>query len=213
MLKTSKYYLSAFYIGFVFGVTPSYSDSLVGDFTQRSNHSWVERNYKDVNKQMIDTSCGAASVANILIKYYGRKISEFTILKETGINKTTYSIKDLEKVVNKIGFKAVLFAMDYDALLELKIPVIIHYNGVKDGHFVVLRTINSRYVTVADPAWGNRMLTRSQFEKLWASKDGMAKGMAILRSMDDKSPPQRNYFGNINDNNRRTFFINQNEGF
>lgn len=158
------------------------------------NEPW--KNHRDYNvvKQMLDTSCGAASVANILQNFYHDEINEFQVLDAMRISKPTYSFSDLKVGVEKLGYRGVSFSTTYEGMQQLKIPIIVHFNAVTDGHFVVLRTITDNFVLVADPAFGNTRYSRHQFEKMWASSDDYGRAFAILPNNNRVHKGAKNYF-------------------
>lgn len=125
-------------------------------------------------KQNLDYSCGAASIATILTKYYKRPITEKRVL-ELLVNVTkkkgAASFADMQKILPELGFKGIGLATSWEQLLNLKIPVLAYVKQRKQDHFTVLSGINKTHVKLSDPSLGNRILTRGQFKKIWETRD------------------------------------------
>ena len=73
-----------------------------------------------VEKQDLDYSCGAASVATILRFFYNKEVYEKNILeyviKLSEDKDSTTSFFDLQKAVAKFGFKAVGIFISFEKL-------------------------------------------------------------------------------------------------
>ena len=132
--------------------------------------SWSEIRYTGMAKQQFDFSCGAASLVNMLMNYYGVPASELEIIARIG-PKSAYSMTDLARIAEDYGFKPVGLALDYEGLMRFRRPLIVYLNYWDDGHFSVLRAIDRHGVWLADPAWGNTRLRRTRFEKFWRTRD------------------------------------------
>lgn len=133
-----------------------------------------------VTKQDVDYSCGASSLSTILTYFYQIPKTERQILDDMALDDVMSSFLDLARVSQKYGFTARGMMMDYDTLAKLKIPAIVYVNHKRSDHFSVVRAIDEYNVYLADSSWGNRTLTRRQFEKMWLSTDNQSKGKALL---------------------------------
>lgn len=141
--------------------------------------------YKDikdskVTKQDVDYSCGASSLSTILTYFYQTPKTEQQILDDMALDDVMSSFLDLAKVSEKYGFTARGAMMDYDTLVKLKIPAIVYVNHKRSDHFSVVRAIDEYNVYLADSSWGNRTLTRRQFEKMWLTTDNQSRGKVLL---------------------------------
>lgn len=102
------------------------------------------------------------------------------------------SLADLERGAKTVGFKAVsLKVRDANAAvkaLEKLTPVIARLR-IHDEllHFVVVRDIESEWVSIADPGYGNVRMPISQFLPRWQEGDGvmLAVGTLPFRSWKD----------------------------
>ncbi|MEL4073136.1 cysteine peptidase family C39 domain-containing protein [Ochrobactrum sp. GPK 3] len=160
-------------------VMPAAGDDFISAHKTFMQKNWKQGRDRRVSKQLFDTSCGAASVVNILKEYFHFGTNEMKVMQAMHVGKSTYSMLDLSKAVRALGFETTVFAAPYDTLKLIKSPVIIHFNDTRDGHFVVLRSISDNYILVSDPAWGLRRFTRQQFIARWSSADDMVRAMAI----------------------------------
>ena len=152
--------------------------------------SWSEMRDKNLTKQEYDYSCGAASLSSILEHYYGlenaseKEILDFVLLsKGIDINqketielndemkqKAHLSFYDMVEYAERRGFKAFGLAVDLPALSALKSPVIIYVKVRNIEHFSVLKGIDSRFVYLADPSFGNIKVSIAKFVEMFYPK-------------------------------------------
>ena len=156
-------------------ITPRESNILSTPIT------WQAIQKKNVVKQNVDYSCGSASLATILTYFYNQPTTESQVIKDLALNKQMASFQDLANVSQKYGFIGRGIATNYDSLKKIKIPAIVYLNHNRTDHFSVLRAIDDTHVYLADPSWGNRTLTRKQFEKIWNTRnDAQYQGKVLL---------------------------------
>lgn len=131
-----------------------------------------------VVRQQYDFNCAAASLATLLNYQYGESFSELGITnalltsvepkKRAATRKTGFSLFEIEKVSHALGYKTAGYKFDtLDELKAFNFPSIVRVILNDTPHFVVLKKIKSGRVFLADPAWGNRSMTRYQFSKIW----------------------------------------------
>ena len=146
--------------------------------------TWKDLRDSDIEKQDEDFSCGFASVATILRFFYGKEVYEKDILDEVirvGDDDTA-SWSDLEKAVQKFGFKAVGLTLSFEKLRSIKIPAIVYLRYRNKDHFSVIRGVNETgLVWLGDPSWGNRKFSESRFKSMWETRnDNTLKGKILL---------------------------------
>ena len=136
----------------------------------------VDLRFKNVVRQRFDLSCGAAAVATLMRYYYGDKITEQTIIKDIAtygdvakIKKFGFSMLELKRFGDRRGYVVRGFKVkSAQDLANLKIPVLTLINVRGYSHFVILKGIRNGQVYVADPAYGNRNYSLSEFETGWS---------------------------------------------
>lgn len=153
--------------------------------------TWQAIQKKNVVKQNVDYSCGSASLATILTYFYNQPTTKSQVIKDLALNKQMASFQDLANVSQKYGFIGRGIATNYDSLKKIKIPAIVYLNHNRTDHFSVLRAIDDTHVYLADPSWGNRTLTRKQFEKIWNTRnDAQYQGKVLLILPTDNKQKQ-----------------------
>ena len=144
------------------------------------------RSLKEIREHRVvmqrwDISCGAAALATVLAYGFSDFVTERDVAT-TMLGKTDpirvrfrggFSFLDMQRYVEARGYQAAGFRqMGIDDLLHYEspiVPVLLH--GFP--HFVVFRGMNdSGHVRLADPAFGNRTMSREAFETVWS--DGLA---------------------------------------
>ncbi len=167
--------------------------------SQTSIQSWKTLRDKNVVKQDLDYSCGAASIATVLTAYYQRPTTEKEILElltsVTG-KKGAASFSDMQKILPLIGFKGLGLATSWENLQSLKIPVLVYVSHRKQDHFAILSGINNNYARLADPSLGNRVLTRGQFKSIWETRkqQGLEGKMLAIIPINSNKLVNNNFF-------------------
>ncbi len=156
--------------------------------------SLLEMRQKNVTLQEWDLSCGAAALTTILRYQHGIEITEKEVAtsliqrKEYIENpdllkyKQGFSLLDLKRYVESIGLAGNGFGkLQLDDLIE-QAPIIVPVRLNDYNHFVIFRAIADNRVLIADPAWGNRILTKSVFEEAWIDFGALGKIGFVVKS-------------------------------
>jgi uncharacterized protein len=137
--------------------------------------SWRTKKFDGIVAQQMDYSCGASVVATVLTYGLGKAVSESQAIEGmltpenmASVMQRGFSMLDMKKYVESMGFKASGFKVEPVKLLDLKIPVItlVTQNGV--SHFVVIKKASNSRVYLADPARGHRVVPMAEFETIWS---------------------------------------------
>lgn len=148
--------------------------------TLTTKTTWKDVRDNKISKQDVDYSCGASSLSTILTYFYQTPKTEQQILEDMALDDVMASFLDLAKVSEKYGFVARGMTMDYQTLSKVKIPVIVYVNHKRSDHFSVVRAIDKNNVYLSDSSWGNRTLSKKQFEKLWLTTNHNTSGKVLL---------------------------------
>jgi predicted double-glycine peptidase len=157
--------------------------------------SWKEIRDRELSKQQWDFSCGAASLATLLKHYYGMPTNEATILSLLHTSDAAASFQELAQVAqDHYGLRAYGFALSVDMLKSLQQPVLVYLRVRGRDHFSVLRGVDDAgRVWLADPSWGNRLLTAHQFRSMWSTRsDPIYIGKILL--LGGSEPQNPHYF-------------------
>lgn len=159
--------------------------------------SYIENRFSSVEKQQNDSTCGIASLSNILNIHYHIKKTELELLKYLSI-KPEYSFKDLAFIASEHNINAIGIKLHTSQLSGLNMPVILHINRLGVDHFVILNNVTSTYIQISDPAWGNLNYTHAQFEKYWIKNDGFGRALIFLTPTKSTSTTSEIYTKIIN---------------
>ncbi len=137
--------------------------------------SLLEQRQHHVVIQQWDLSCGAAAIATLLNYQYGLSLSEKQIA-ESMLSRTHpltvriqggFSLLDLKRYAQSQGFQGKAYQnLGFMHLLALQ-PAIVPVNLGDYNHFVLFRGAVGDLVLLADPAFGNRSISRQKFERGW----------------------------------------------
>ena len=133
-----------------------------------------EAKFTNLITQQTDFSCGAAALATILRHVYGRDLGEADVL--TGmmrianpevVKEQGFSLLDIKNYVETIGLRGRGYRLTAEQLAQVKIPVIVLLDIKGYKHFVVVKKTTPEKVYIADPALGNKVMTREEFVAGW----------------------------------------------
>ncbi len=137
---------------------------------------------KDLVKQRLDYSCGAAALATILRYGFGDEVTEREILidlfdllseDEKGLRrKEGFSLLDLQQVARARGYKAQGFRLAPEYLPKLGGPVIVFIEPRGYKHFAVFRGVKGDRIYLADPSRGNIRMPAYRFLDIWLGESG-----------------------------------------
>jgi predicted double-glycine peptidase len=165
--------------------------------------SLIELREENVVIQQWDLSCGAAALATILNYQHGDTVSEKEVAvammgRQEYIDDPSivnyrqgFSLFDLKRFVDERGYNGVgLGQLKFGNLVDnapIIVPVAMH--GYQ--HFVVFRGVIEDRVMLADPAFGNRTLSRRQFEKVWLPLPEVGRVGFYVERTDSLIPPNQ----------------------
>lgn len=147
--------------------------------------SLLELRRENVILQNLDFSCGAAALATVLRYGFGEDTSERELISlifvfgqtpEKGVKKyfkrQGFTLLDLKRAARAKGFPSVGYkGMTFEELLETlheeRLPVLVPIRPMDYNHFVVVKGVIGNRVYFADPAFGNKTMTISQFTDVW----------------------------------------------
>lgn len=169
----------------------------------RSVESLNERRHHQVVIQEFDISCAAAALATLLTYQHGDPVTERQIALGL-IDRPEYienpalvrlrqgfSLLDLKRFVDGRGYEGIGFGqLGYSDLLE-RAPIIVPLDLHGFRHFVIFRGELGDSVLLADPAFGNRTMSRERFEQAWIDFPQIGRVGFVVERRDGLIPPNR----------------------
>jgi predicted double-glycine peptidase len=139
-------------------------------------HTLKELRDRNVVKQQLDYSCGAAALATLMRYYYGEDTSEQEILARLSQllthltpqewahkKRVGFSLLDLKRVALEKGYRAAGFELSLEQLPQLVAPVLVYVHPFDFHHFAILRGVVDDRVYLADPSRGNLRMSLARF--------------------------------------------------
>ena len=171
---------------------------------QRPVRSLLEQRQHDVVIQRWDLSCGAAALATILNFQHGDAVSEREIAvgmmsreeylanPQVVISRQGFSLLDLKRFVDARGYNGVGLGQLTIDELATRAPIIVPISSRGYQHFVIFRGIREDRVLLADPAFGNRTVSRARFEAEWLAFPETGRvGFYVEKRNEPSSPNVR----------------------
>ncbi|MCL1908933.1 MAG: peptidase domain-containing ABC transporter [Holophagaceae bacterium] len=118
--------------------------------------------------QMEAVECGAACLAMVLA-YHGHNAPLAEVRQACSVGRDGTSANSLIKAAQSYQLKAEAYHAPLDALEEMELPAIIHWDF---NHFLVLERLTRRGAVVVDPAMG-------RMHKTWQEIDKYYTGVAL----------------------------------
>ena len=179
----------------------------IGNYTLAQDiepvRSLLEFRQHNVIMQEWDLSCGAAALATILNFQHGDPVSEREIaigmmgrdeyLENPQIvtYRQGFSLLDLKRFADQRGYNGVgLGQLSMNDLVD-RAPIIVPVSIRGYQHFVVFRGLVEDRVLLADPAFGNRTLSRADFEQAWFPLPEVGRIGFYVERTDSLIPPNR----------------------
>lgn len=126
--------------------------------------------------------CGPTCL-RIVAKHFGRHYNLETLRELTWKTREGVSLLTISDAAEKIGFRSQGARIGLEMLLEVPLPVILHWN---QNHFVVLYKVKKGRrgleFYISDPAHGLVVYNKDEFLKCWAStqRENVPAGIALL---------------------------------
>lgn len=183
MIKWHNLFLALFAGVLLLTALPVYAvDMMVGGVRlKKSVKTLSEIKRKNVVFQSLDYSCGAAGLSTLFNFYLNKTTNENSVInalfqitpQQKVVERRGFSLLDLKKLVETVGFKATGYKMDMAFLRDLHAPVLVPIEFRKFKHFVIVKAVIADRVFISDPATGNVSMKIDQFEKMWTSGIGL----------------------------------------
>lgn len=136
--------------------------------------SMREQRFLHLIRQETDFSCGAAALATVIRYAYGIKVTEqdmleglFAVSDSALVREQGFSLLNIKHYVQRLGMRGRGYRVEPETLEQIKIPTIVLLDLKGYKHFVVLRKTENNLVYLADPALGNKTMSKDDFLNSW----------------------------------------------
>lgn len=107
--------------------------------------------------------CGLACLA-MIAGYHGHNIGLHELRRRVVVSQSGTNLEFVAKIAEQLGLMARPVRLEMEDLKLLKKPAILHW-GL--NHFVVLKAVNRKSITIHDPANGKRTILLGEVSKLF----------------------------------------------
>jgi len=145
-------------------------------------------------RQTEAAECGLVC-AMMIAGYYGKLLDLAQLRRQIGISLMGMTMFDMLKVAKDMGMTGRGLRLELSELSELKCPAILHWDM---NHFVVLKNVGRRYVTIHDPANGLIKLSLSEFSQHFTGVALELEPTEDFKKEDSRRPLNlRSLMGNV----------------
>ena len=168
---------------------------------------WVTRRDQGVVRQALDYSCGVAALATYLTHYLRQPVTERELLELLVARSEQWQLPDdwqqqgvswqiLQQLAGQFDLQAAALSLPADLVLSLQVPALVRLVVRGQAHFSLLRGVDEAgRVQLADPSWGNQVLSREAFLSLWALDGGRGSIMLFQPAAGSPMAIDPGYFG------------------
>ena len=107
------------------------------------------------------TECGLACLC-MVAGYHGYRSDLASLRRKFSVSLKGATLSNLIQIANQLELGTRPLKLELDELEQLKLPCILHWNF---NHFVVLKDVGAKSITIYDPASGLRKLPHSEVSK------------------------------------------------
>ena len=104
--------------------------------------------------------CGLVSIA-MVANHYGHKIDLSTLRSRYNISFKGANLQQLMQLAAQLNMVGRALRLELDELKDLKTPCILHWDM---NHFVVLKQVSRKNITILDPAMGERFIPMKEVD-------------------------------------------------
>lgn len=105
--------------------------------------------------------CGLACMA-MISRFHGHDVDLNGLRQRCALSLAGASLKSLMGIADQLGFSTRALKVELPALGRVRLPAIAHWDL---NHFVVIKSVGAKGVTIHDPAAGARHLPMAEFSK------------------------------------------------
>ena len=127
--------------------------------------------------------CGLAALT-MVAGFYGHKTDLSSMRRRFPITPRGLTLKDLSDVAGQLGFANRALRVGIKNITQIRLPAILHWDLT---HFVVLKSVSRRRLTIHDPARGLVSMTHAEFADHFT---GVALELVPTAEMERKNDRQ-----------------------
>jgi ATP-binding cassette subfamily B protein RaxB len=105
--------------------------------------------------------CGLACVA-MVANSYGHQLDLTTLRNRYSVSLKGANLQQLMQLAGQLGMAPRALKLDLADLKNLRLPCILHWDM---NHFVVLKKVSNKGITILDPAMGERVVALADVDK------------------------------------------------
>jgi len=124
--------------------------------------------------------CGLACLA-MVANYHGHKIDLNSLRREYLISLKGATLQSLILTADKLQMASRPLRLDMEDLPNLKLPCVLHWDM---NHFVVLKKVTAKNITILDPAFGERIYRLEEVSKHFT---GVALELTPTKNFEKKN--------------------------
>jgi len=123
--------------------------------------SFRGRGHLPLVRQSEAAECGLACLA-MVVSFHGHRVDLNTLRRRYPVSLNGVTLRSLIQVATHMGLVSRPLRFELGNLGQLRLPAILHWDM---SHFVVLKSVSRKGITINDPASGTKFLTLAEARK------------------------------------------------
>jgi ATP-binding cassette subfamily B protein RaxB len=107
--------------------------------------------------------CGLACIA-MIAGYYGHDTNMVSLRQRFAISSLGINLKKLMEIAAFMHLSGRALTLESNQISRLKLPCVLHWGM---DHFVVLKEVKSKKIVIHDPARGERVVEKNEFDRMF----------------------------------------------
>ena len=107
------------------------------------------------------SECGLVCLA-MLVNFHGKLYSLETLRQLSGLSSQGASVRDMMAAGERLQLRGRALRLELEDIPQLAVPAVLHWDM---DHFVVLKTVGNRFITIHDPAVGIKRYRKEELDR------------------------------------------------
>lgn len=128
--------------------------------------------------------CGLVAMT-MIAKFHGHNVDLNGLRQRFPISMSGATLRSIMSIADSLGFTTRALRADLEGIHQIQTPAILHWDL---NHFVVLKKVSRNRITIHDPIFGAKSLTKSEFSKHFTGVVLEVSPAKSFKKLEDRQP-------------------------